>query len=170
MIFLAMISVAGSARSTRRNVRKVSSNAAVRTRISSGPNTCFSSKRRIGIATAPDLFAAFAGREPAAFPIIASQPRPMTRASLVRAHLAVGTLADIGPHCPNSDTLSCKLSTVGSDDPTFRLDLSPAQAGLFVRGCSAKSIDSTLRPRSGRAQGLDGRARAATLERRRHRD
>jgi hypothetical protein len=82
---------------------------------------------------APDVFAAFEERQPAAFPIIASHPRPIDVATLMVLHgggryacrhrrravvIPTPFAADSGPWV--------------FDDPTFRLDLSPALAGLFL--------------------------------------
>jgi len=82
---------------------------------------------------APDVFAALARREPAAFPIIASQPRPIDAAKLMELHAGRryacrhrAALSSIPtPFAANSGPWV-------SDDPHVSSRLSPALAGLFL--------------------------------------
>jgi hypothetical protein len=59
-------------------------------------------------------------------------------------HGTVGTLADTSRRRPNSDTVRCRLRPRGFlTIPTFRLDLSPALAGLFYGALSPlRKIDA----------------------------
>jgi hypothetical protein len=61
---------------------------------------------------------------------------------LMKLHGPVGTLADTSRRRPNSDTVRCRLRPRGFlTIPTFRLDLSPALAGLFLWGAFHASQD-----------------------------
>src|ERR1700730_3070909 len=80
---------------------------------------------------------------------------------LMELHLAVGTLADIRRRRPNSDTVRCRLRSRGFlTIPTFRLDLSPALAGLFLSGAWRTSPDHDVRAMADRRRSSGTRTTA----------